>query len=272
MEIKKDSKVKKLKAKLLEQNKELKSAKKEIVRLQKEIIHLDAQKEEFISMAAHELRAPTTAIKGYISMVLEGDAGDISERARGFLTDARATNERLIRLVSNMLNVSRIEKGKIVYQLERVSLGKVALQVYDDFKYEAGRKNLKFTVKASKNVNDHIYIDPNRVHEVVTNLVSNAIKYTDVGQVSIRVKKSDDNKYVRLEVEDSGPGIAEEERSKLFKKFYRINTTAGKTIGTGLGLYICKLIVKNFKGKIGVTSRYDKGSIFWVELPLIEDL
>ena len=228
---------------------------------------LDAQKDEFISMAAHELRAPMTAIKGYVSMVLEGDTGDIPEKARGFLADANNINDRLIRLVNNMLNVSRIEEGRMVYQEEVESLSRVLRSVFNQFIPEAQRKNLEYTLEIPPQVKDSVKVDPDRVQEIIGNLVSNAIKYTDTGSVKVKLSQSEPN-TVRCEVIDTGPGISDEEQKQLFQKFRRAESSVGKTTGTGLGLYISRLLVEKFGGKIGLTSKPGSGSNFWFELPL----
>jgi signal transduction histidine kinase len=255
---------------LEEENKKLrkilKETKSELHSVGDRLGSLDRQKDEFISMAAHELRGPTTAIKGYLSMIINGDAGEITERAKGYLTDAQATNDRLIRLVNNMINVSRIEEGKITYQIDDIKLSALAGAVYSDFEFEAERKNLKLSTEVQEGVNDVVKIDPDRIREVIANMVSNAIKYTNEGFVKIKILNSNSGS-VRLEIADSGPGISEEEQSKIFRKFYRVKSVAGKTIGTGLGLYISKLIIKSFNGEIGVDSRLGSGSTFWFELP-----
>ncbi len=235
--------------------------------LTKKLKELDKQKNEFISMAAHELRAPITAIKGYISMIAEGDAGDIPEKARGYLTDANAVNERLIRLVNNMLNVSRIEEGRLVYQMDVINLSRIVKQTYDTFKFEALRKELKFTLNIPDDIRDKVYVDSDRINEIVGNLVSNAVKFTEKGSISINMSQPKKS-IVRVEIVDTGPGISEEEQQKLFRKFYRAESSAGKTIGTGLGLYISKLLVETFKGKIGLISKFGEGCTFWFELPL----
>lgn len=228
---------------------------------------LDKQKDEFISMAAHELRSPMTAIKGYTSMILQGDAGDIPEKARGYLADANAINDRTIRLVNNMLNVSRIEEGRMVYQLEVESLSRVARAVFASFVPEAERKGLKYSLQIPPAVKDTVEVDPDRIHEVVGNMISNAIKYTERGSVTVALGQPK-NDTVRLEVADTGRGISKKEQEKLFRKFYRAESAVGKTMGTGLGLYISKLLVEKFNGKIGIISDAGKGSTFWFELPL----
>lgn len=230
---------------------------------------IDKQKDTFISMAAHELRAPMTAIKGYVSMVMEGDTGDIPEKARGFLADASNITDRLVRLVNNMLNVSRIEEGRMVYQEEVENLSQVARAVFGQFAPEAQRKGLEYKLEIPNEMKDRVQVDPDRIQEVIGNFLSNAIKYTDKGSVIVKLSQPSSN-VVRCEVVDTGPGISKEEQQKLFQKFHRVESNVGKTTGTGLGLYISRLLVEKFNGKIGVESESGKGSIFWFELPLSE--
>ncbi len=229
---------------------------------------IDKQKDEFLSMAAHELRAPMTAIKGYVSMVLEGDTGEIPEKARSFLADTSDITDRLIRLVNNMLNVGRIEEGRMTYQQEEEHLSVPIESVFNQFTPEAERKKLNYTLEIPNQLRDKVSVDPDRIQEVVGNFISNAIKYTNEGFVKV-VMSQPDPKTVRVEVVDSGTGIAPEEQTNLFQKFYRVESNVGKTTGTGLGLYISKLLVEKFKGKIGIISDLGKGSTFWFELPLV---
>lgn len=229
---------------------------------------MDEQKNEFISMAAHELRGPLTAIRGYLSMMLDGDGGPITAKMRDFLVDTTAINDRLVRLVNNMLNVSRIERGELTIQPEIVSMSQVVRGAYAAFKYEAQRKGLVYSMKLPEGVSDYVRVDPDRLNEVISNLLSNAVKYTLAGYVTVRVFMKD-NVGVRVEISDSGPGISAEEQEKLFRKFYRVASIAGKTIGTGLGLYISKLLIEKFGGKIGVESEVNRGSTFWIELPVV---
>lgn len=243
--------------------------KEKLQELTEKLKALDKQKDEFVSMAAHELRAPMTAIKGYLSMIAEGDTGKLSEETANFLNDAMEGNERLIRLVNSMLNLSRIEEGRLVYQITDFSLNELANIAYKEYIGEAGGKTLRFNIESAKNLRDKVRADKDQVHEVIVNLISNAIKYTDKGSVEVKLLNPKKD-LIRLEVIDTGRGVSKEEQEKLFKKFIRIASSTGKTIGSGLGLYISKLLVEKFGGEIGVISIPDKGSTFWFELPLIK--
>lgn len=201
-------------------------------------------------------------------MVIEGDLGDIPEKARRFLADASNINDRLIRLVNNMLNVSKIEEGRMVYQVENENLSHFVRAVFSQFAPEAERKGLEYKLNIPRNLSDKVRIDPDRIQEVIGNIISNAVKYTDSGSVEIKLSQPKHN-FVRCEVIDTGPGISKEEQKRLFQKFHRVESNVGKTTGTGLGLYICKLLVEKFDGKIGVISESGEGSNFWFELPLV---
>jgi len=249
----------------------LEETQSELQNLNRKLKELDTQKDEFVSMAAHELRSPLTAIKGYISMIIEGDTGDIPEKARQYLADCMAVTDRLVRLVNNMLNVTRIEEGRIVYQMEQTSLIRAVQEVFNSSRVEAERKGLKFAVHIPNSLDDDVQVDPDRIREVIGNIVSNAIKYTEKGGVDIKMSNPRSG-WVKVEVVDTGPGISKEEQIKLFQKFYRAESTSGKTFGTGLGLYITKLLVEKFEGKLDLTSELDKGSNFWFELPVIKKI
>lgn len=228
---------------------------------------LDKRKDEFLSVAAHELRAPMTAIKGYLSMIIEGDTGKISNQVLDFLNNTIEANDRLIRLVNNMLNVSRIEEGRLVYQMGTVNLAKVAKSVYNEFLLVAQQKGLQLYVETPEGIRDSVYVDKDRIHEVLANLVSNAVKYTDKGSVTIKLLQPNPQ-TIRCEIIDTGLGITKEEQTKLFQKFFRAESSIGKETGTGLGLYISRLLIEKFGGKISFNSEQGRGSTFSFELPV----
>ncbi len=230
---------------------------------------LDLRKDEFLNIAAHELRAPLSAVKGYLSMLIEGDAGKVPKTFKEFLDGGLEGAEREIRLVNNLLDVSRIEEGRLTYEMGKISLSTVVKTVFEEFKTEAETKKLKYELLIPKDFKDKVYVDQDRIHEVVANFISNAIKYTDKGSVAVQLGQPDP-KTIRLEVSDTGFGMADQEQKKLFTKFYRAESSAGKKLGTGLGLYITKLLIEKFGGKLGLKSEKGKGSLFWFELPLVK--
>ncbi len=234
----------------------------------KKLKELDKRKDEFLSVAAHELRAPMTAIKGYLSMISEGDAGEMTVSMKDFVGEALSGNDRLIRLVNNMLNISRIEEGRLTFEMGNVNLANVCSTVVNEYKIQAQDKKLALNYSQTENVSDLAYVDRDRIYEVVSNLISNAIKYTDQGSVNVKLFNTNP-KTVRVEISDTGPGMNEADKAKLFQKFFRAESSEGKVMGTGLGLYISKLLVEKFGGVIGFESETGKGSIFWFELPIV---
>jgi len=244
----------------------VKEATEQLSQANERLKELDKRKNEFINVAAHELRAPLTAVKGYLSMIAEGDAGKIPHQMEEFIQGALDGAEREVRLVNNMLNVSRIEEGRLVYQMGKVDLAKVVKDTFEEFMKNAQDKQLEYTLDIQKSIKDSVWVDQDRIHEVVANLISNALKYTDKGQVKVTLTNIEDK--VRFEVNDTGLGMTPDEVKQLFAKFYRANSSAGKVLGTGLGLYITKLLIEKFDGTIGVDSEVEKGSRFWFELPI----
>jgi signal transduction histidine kinase len=228
---------------------------------------LDKAKSEFISIASHQLRTPLTAIKGYISMMLEGSYGEVSGQLKGKLQNVFQSNERLIRLINDLLNVSKIESGKIELVLSEASLDDIILSVVDTLSLEAKKKKISLKWEKSKKPLQKINIDADKIREVISNLVDNAIKYTQKGEIKITTQ--DQKESVLIKVSDTGEGLSEGEKEKIFQSFSR--GTAGTqfyTEGSGLGLYIAKQFVIMHKGKIWVESAgKGQGTTFYIELP-----
>jgi len=233
----------------------------------KSLKDLDKRKDEFISVAAHELRAPLTAVKGYLSMIFDGDGGKVPKQIDEYLHGALEGAEREIRLVNNMLNVSRIEENRLIYQMGKIKLIDVVKQAFDEFVISAKEKGLDFGLEIEENIKDLVYVDKDRIYEVITNLISNALKYSDKGSIMVSLSNPSHN-LIKFTITDTGRGMTKEEQQKLFAKFYRANSSAGTVMGTGLGLYITKLLIEKFDGTIGVESELGRGSIFWFKLPI----
>jgi signal transduction histidine kinase len=247
-------------------NKDLSQANRKLSNAYKKLKQLDSAKNEFISIASHQLRTPLTSIKGFISMIMEGDYGKVDKEAEDALKKIFISNERLIKLVNDLLSLSRIESGKFSFTFKKGDIVKLVKDILGDFKLEAKTKNIKFKfVKAKKEIKPFVF-DPGKIHEVISNLVDNALKYTEKGE--IKVKMENLKEKVRITVSDSGQGMSEQELEYVFEKFRRgIDSSSLNTEGTGLGLYVCRKIVDAHKGKIYAESDGPgKGSRFILEL------
>ncbi len=229
---------------------------------------LDNAKSEFISIASHQLRTPLTAIKGFVSLLLEGSYGEISKEVQEVLNKVYLSNERLIELVEDLLNISRIESGRIEYKFEKVKLENICQEIIDSFVVRAKEKHLKIELKLPKKSLPEILTDKKKIREVISNLVDNALKYTPKGWVKISLLQVEDK--VQIRVSDTGIGIPVEEIPHLFAKFSRGKGISRiNTGGTGLGLYVGKKIIESLHGRIWVESKgVNLGSTFIVEIPI----
>jgi signal transduction histidine kinase len=244
----------------------IEKTRKELDQVNKKLQELDKLKDEFVSVAAHELRTPMAAIKGSVSTILEGYAGPISDQAREFLTAAYNENDRLIRVVNNLLNTSRIESGKLSFTIDRLDITKLITEVVRNLQVGAKEKNIYLTYDPPGFL-PHVLADDDKIREILINLIGNAIKFTSEGGVSVRSKLEGD--YVIVSVQDTGTGIHKEHFDLLFKKYSQLKTDYTKTIGgTGLGLYICKKIIEGLGGEIWLESEVGKGSVFYFSLPI----
>jgi len=228
---------------------------------------LDQAKTEFISIASHQLRTPLSAIKGYLSMVLEGDFGPVSSKLNKIVKDVFQSNERLVRLVNVFLNVSRIESGRLKVAKTDFDLVAWAGKSINDMISEAERKGLKLEFVKKK---DKIMVnaDQDKIMDILINFIDNAIKYSQKGKITVTVEKREDS--ARVTVKDNGIGIGPEEIKELFTKFTRGRKVSQiSTSGSGLGLFIAKKIVELHKGKIWAESKGEgKGSSFIFEIPV----
>ena len=232
---------------------------------------LDSLKDEFVSIASHELRTPMTAIKSYLWMALNQSDQKIKEPLKKYLDISYNSTERLIRLINDMLTVSRIERNKIEINKESVDITEIVQLVFDELKISADEKHITFTFTKEEKKKYMAKGDREKLREVFQNLIGNALKFTpEKGSITVHIGNS--GKMVILSITDTGSGIRKEEQQKLFKKFSKIEYSYSKHSsqpGTGLGLYISKQIISLHNGTIEVQSDVDKGSIFTVLLPEI---
>jgi two-component system, sensor histidine kinase and response regulator len=241
---------------------------KNLVEANERLRELDQIKSNFISLVSHELRTPLTAIKGFIVTLYHYDKEISDEKRHVYLSVLNEETDRLTRLITELLDISRIESGRIDIQWQNVSLPALVQRVFDTLAMKAGAVQLE---KHFSEGFPDIVADPDKLEQVFINLVGNSLKYSPVdGHISVRGRRYDD--AVLVEVKDQGPGIAFSELEKVFDKFYRLdNETNRKNPGTGLGLPICRALINLHGGKIWVESEPGQGCRFLLSLPLNRD-
>lgn len=238
--------------------------------LYNKIKEVDKMKDEFISIASHELRTPVTGIRGYASMITDGSMGNVSDKIKNAVKMIEGAAERLGILVEDLLNVSRIEQGRMTLNLRPADLNPVILELVEELKIQAKEKNLKLEYVPGMEQFPLTNMDIDRFKQILINLISNAIKYTKQGGVEISVKEKYDGKVLEIKVKDTGIGMSSKDRKNLFQKFYRIQNekTYGIT-GTGLGLWITKRLVELMNGTIDVDSIENIGTQIKLQFPTI---
>lgn len=231
---------------------------------------LEQMKLDFVSMASHELKTPLTSIMGYLSVFINENRGKIPRDELDLLEKSLVSSQQLLTLIQNILNVNKIEKEKLTIAAEPIDYASIlAKVVMEDLQNQAKQKNITLTLTPSQTPLPKVLADPLRITEVVTNLVANAINYTNPGgQVNVFVHPTPQE--VITTVSDTGVGIPKEALSHLFNKFFRVSNQLQKASkGTGLGLYIAKSIIEKLNGKIWVESEVGKGSKFSFTLPVV---
>lgn len=255
----------------VEQRERIEKLATELQKANDRLRELDRQKSEFVSFATHQLRAPLTAMKGYASMILEGDLGDLSATTKNAVERIYESSSTLANVVDDYLNISRIELGTMKYNFDRVNLKDLVVEVIAELQPNIDRSGVKFSFSSSSGP-FVARADKDKIKQVIANLVDNSIKYTPKGKVaaSLSVASEGGKSVVRFETNDDGIGIASGVLPKLFSKFTRSeNGTRTNIHGTGLGLYVAKEIVGAHHGKIWAESAGEgKGSRFVVELPV----
>ena len=234
---------------------------------------LEAEKQEFLSVMSHELRTPMTGVKGYLSMILEGDAGEVPEHIKDYVAQAYVANDRLIRLVERMLKIAEIQEDKFKFKIGKVHLAREANQVVKDCQVRANDKKVSLKYVSSREYlpageAGFVKSDPDRTREILLTLVNNAIKFTREGG-KIWVSHREANHWIITDVRDTGIGIRREDQERLFELFSKGNLTlTGQERGTGIGLYLARRRAEAQNGRLWLDrSELGKGSTFSLALP-----
>jgi signal transduction histidine kinase len=247
---------------------EIEKATKELKEAYEELQRLDKAKSEFVSIASHQLRTPLTAIRGYVSMILEKTYGKPPKKMERPLKNIYASNERLIKLVNDLLNVSRIEAGRMEVNFEKTSIEEIIISVVEELENEAKEKNIYLKYEPLSKTLPQVLVDKDKIRQGIMNVIDNAIRYTEKGGITIKLEKNDDT--LRIIFSDTGVGLTKNELEEMFESFSRgAAGTQLYTEGVGLGLYVAKKFVEMNKGKIWAESKgKGKGSTFYIELPI----
>ena len=242
-----------------------------IIKSVEKIVEVSKMKSEFVSIVSHQLKAPLSGIRWSADILLDGKSGTLDDKQEEHLKDIQENTTRMIKLVSDLLDVSRIESGKININIQKVDLRKITEDVVKELNSFAKANNVELELDVNGNINK-VKTDPIKIKLAVQNFIDNAIKYTGDKEGLIKIRLRNKGENVFCSVTDNGVGISKEEQKKIFDKFFRGSGIARKqTIGTGLGLYIAKAAIESSGGKIGFSSEKGKGSVFWFTLPVVRN-
>jgi len=225
-------------------------------------------KSEFVSIVSHQLRSPLSSIKWSVSLLIGGRLGELSEKHKNYLNIIQNSNERMLLLIRDLLNVSRIDQGELPFTREEIDIKELIKKVVSTMQPVAKANKITLISKFSEARFPKILADPVYLTMVINNFIDNAIRYSnDNGKVEVRFDFDDVN--VTFEVEDNGVGISENEKKHVFEKFFRAHSSLRhKKEGTGLGLYIAKSVIEQMHGKIGFRSKEGRGTTFWFTIPV----
>ncbi|OGH94357.1 MAG: hypothetical protein A2538_00940 [Candidatus Magasanikbacteria bacterium RIFOXYD2_FULL_41_14] len=229
---------------------------------------LDKQKTDFLSIAAHQLRTPMSIAKGYLELLEDGAYGNTSPEMLKVFTDMDTSNEHLIKLIDQFLDISRIEQGRTKYDFKMENVQDLVEGVVKELRARAHDKGLKLVWKKDADIKSDINIDAEKIRHVVFNFIDNAIKYSEHGDIKIDLKIQ--KRRLVVTVKDTGLGFGKEDEGRFFQKFYRGENVKGVNVGgTGIGLYVCRMFVEEHKGEVWAKSDgRGKGSEFGFSLPV----
>jgi PAS domain S-box-containing protein len=230
---------------------------------------IERMKTEFVSISAHQLRTPLSAIKWTLKMFLDGELGEITKEQREFLEKIYQSNERMINLINDLLNVTRIEEGRYLYRPVLADIIQICQSVIDSYREEIEKKKLKFEFKRPKEL-PKVRVDVEKISLAIQNLLENAIKYNRKGG-EIEIVLREKEKEIEFSIRDTGIGIPRDQQNRVFTKFFRApNAMKMETEGSGLGLFITKNIIETHGGRIWFESEEGKGTTFYFTLPVAE--
>jgi signal transduction histidine kinase len=234
-------------------------------KLYQEVQQANEAKSQFVSIVTHELRIPLTSIKGYTDLITHGMVGQINDQQLEFLHVIRNNVDRMATLISDLSDISRIERGILKLEPALLSLHGYIGETLSSLRHKLDEKNLSLTTEVPDTL-PLVFADPNRLVQVLTNLISNAWKYTpEGGKIKVRANQVDSK--VKIEIIDNGIGISVEDQARLFTQFFRAESPSVRDqAGWGLGLNVTRRLVEMMGGEIGVISALDKGSTFWFSL------
>jgi len=254
-----------LESKVQDRTKQLASALEEVKNISK-------MKSEFISAVSHELRTPLTSIKGYAAILMTGKLGNIPDAVNQRLEKINLHSDNLVKLINDLLDIARIESGRMAMNLNHCHLGTIVENIRDLLTPQMKDKKLSFQSEIDPRLPE-MYLDASQIDRVFINLIGNAIKFTpENGLISVKTRFDAENQIVFVDVGDTGIGIAEEDLDKLFNEFYRVDNKINQSVkGTGLGLTLAKKIVEAHGGTMGVSSKLGEGTTFHFTLPMKPD-
>lgn len=249
-----------LQQKIIDATRELRISNRQLQRL-------DAAKDEFISMASHQLRTPLTSIKGYLDMMLEGDLGPINATQRTVLTEAFGSSERMVQLIGDFLSISRLQTGKFVINRQATDLAQLVKDEVAFLKTMSKQRHVKIAVDIDKDIPQPM-VDGEKLRQVMMNMIENALYYSKP-DTTIKVKLTRDDDDVVFTVKDTGIGVPDAEKANLFSKFFRgSNARKKRPDGTGIGLFLARKVVLAHGGQMVFESKESKGSTFGFRLPV----
>ena len=223
--------------------------------------------DQFISVVSHELRTPLTSIRGALGLILGTMAGELSEKMKALLEIAQGNSERLMRLINDILDIDKIASGQMQFTLRATDLSPLIHNTVRSFETYAQKLDVRVEIESAE-VGCLILVDDDRFAQVLFNLLSNAVKFSPTGG-TVKVSTSVSSQSVRVSVQDFGPGIPLEFRSRIFQRFSQADSSSTRKVGgAGLGLHISRQIVEGMGGQLGFDSEVGQGTTFWVQLPL----